>query len=122
MFTLELYDRIGNSLNIGDIVKISNGREFTFYAEVKYLKKEQVITPFHTFSFHSFEKIDKLPENLIKCSEERYNVWFTHNPELDSDEHKKAAEKYLIDWRECEHLLESKCFRIKLNSSNNDSN
>lgn len=115
MFTLELYDRIGQPLNIGDIVKVSDGRRFNFYAEVKYLEKEETITPFHTFSFHSFEKVAELPETLIKCSEERYNIWFTHNPEIDTEEAIKEAEKYLIDWRQCEHLLKNRCFRIKLN-------
>ena len=114
MFKLELYDSKGNKLNLGDIVKISNGRNICFYAEVKYLEKENKITPFHTFSFHSFEKVDKLPENVIKSTEERYNIYFTHDPETDKKEAVKHAEKYLIDWRQCEHLLEQGCYRIKL--------
>lgn len=112
MFKLELYDRIGNKLNMGDIVKISNGKEFTFYAEVKYLEAEKCITPFHTFSFHSFEKVEKVPDHAIKSAEERYGIWYTHNPEVD--ESAKEAEKYLIDWRQCEHLLQQRCFRIEL--------
>lgn len=111
MFKLELYDRLGNKLNMGDIVKISNGRNFSFYAEVKYLKKEKCITPFHTFSFHSFEKVDKVPDHAEKSTEERYNIWFTHNPEQDLNP--EYGEKYLIDWRQCEHLLQQRCFRIE---------
>lgn len=114
MFKLKLYDRIGNELNPGDIVKVSDGKTITFYSEVKYLEKEQVITPFHTFSFHSFEKVDKVPEGAVKCSEERYNIWFTHSPDVDQEDAVKAAERYLIDWRQCEHLLEQRCFRIEL--------
>ena len=43
MFILEFQDRNGNKLAIGDIVKISNGKEFNFYAEVKYLENEKII-------------------------------------------------------------------------------
>lgn len=114
MFVLELYDRIGNKLNLGDIVKVSNGKEFYFYAEVKYLEKENIITPFHTFTFHSFEKVDKVPEHAKKSTEERYNIWYTYSPELDEKEAADCAEKYLIDWRQCEHLLESRCYRIQV--------
>lgn len=109
MFILELYDSFGNKLKMGDVVKVSNGRNFCFYAEVKYLEKEKVITPFHTFSFHSFEKIDTLPENLKKATEERYNIWFQDNTE----EQRISAEGYLSDWRQCEHLLEKGCYRIE---------
>ena len=114
MFKLELYDRAGNKLNLGDIVKVSNGREFSFYAEVKYLENEKVITPFHTFSFHSFEKVESVPEHAKKSNEERYNIWYTHSPELDEKDAAEHANKYLIDWRQCEHLLEKKCFRVEL--------
>ena len=114
MFKLSLFDRIGNPLNMGDIVKVSNGRGFSFYAEVKFLEKEQCITPFHTFSFHSFEKVDKVPEHAIKSTEERYNIWVIASPEKDTEEAVKYAEQYLSDWRQCEHLLEKKCYRIEL--------
>jgi hypothetical protein len=114
MFKLELYDRLGNKLNMGDIVKISDGKNFSFYAEVKYLENEKCITPFHTFSFHSFEKVDAVPEHAKKSTEERYNIWYTHSPEKDEKEAAEYAEKYLIDWRQCEHLLEKRCFRIEL--------
>lgn len=114
MFKLELYDRIGNKLNLGDIVKVSNGREFSFYAEVKYLENEKLITPFHTFGFHSFEKVDSVPEHAKKASEERYNIWYTHSPELDEKWASEYANKYLIDWRQCEYLLEKRCFRVEL--------
>lgn len=46
MFILELYDRLGNKLNLGDIVKVSDGRgSFQFFAEVKYLEEEKCLTP-----------------------------------------------------------------------------
>lgn len=114
MFKLELYDRVGNKLHIGDIVKVSDGKGFSFFAEVKYLEDEKVITPFHTFSFHSFEKVDKVPDHAKKSTEEMFDMWYTHSPELDEEKAAKEAEKYLIDWRQCEHLLEKRCFRIEL--------
>ena len=80
MFTLELYDRKGNKLNIGDIVKISDGKNFTFYSEVKYLEKEKAIAPFHTFCFHSFEKVETVPDHAKPGTEERYKIWYTHTP------------------------------------------
>jgi hypothetical protein len=104
MFTLKLYDRKGIELGIGDIVEISDGKTFTFYAEVKYLEKEKVITPFHTFSFHSFEKVDKVPEFAIKSTEERYNIWYVQNDDRIEDKGAGEAERYLMDWRCCEHL------------------
>ena len=114
MFTLELYDRLGQKLSIGDIVKISDGHKFQFFAEVKYLADEQCITPFHTFSFHSFEKVDKVPENAILLDEKRYNVWSLQDPEIDTNA--EAAQHYLIEWRCCEKLLEQRIYRIKLNT------
>jgi hypothetical protein len=112
MFKLTLYDRIGNPLNLGDVVKISDGKQFNFYAEVKYLEKEKCITPFHTFSFHSFEKVDSVPEHAKPCNEERYKIWYIPNPEKDEKENADYANKYLISWRECEHLLEKGHFKI----------
>ncbi len=112
MFRLELYDRKGQKLKIGDVVKISNGREICFYAEIKYLEKERCITPFHTFSFHSFEKVDSVPQEAIKSTEERYDIWYLPLPNADRKEAIESAERYLLDWRQCEHLLESRCFQI----------
>jgi hypothetical protein len=111
MLELELCDRNGTKLNEGDIVKISNGSGFTFISEVKYLKEEQIIAPFDTFSFHSFVKIDKLPDNVIQSTEERYKIWWYNNPEIDTNP--EYGEKYLINWRACEHLIEQRCFKIK---------
>ena len=113
MFKLELYDRKGEKLNLGDIVKISNGKGFSFYAEVKYLEDEKVITPFHTFSFHSFEKAENVPEHAIKSTETKYQIWFTHSPEIDEKEAIESADDYLMSWRKCEHLLEKKYIRIE---------
>lgn len=110
MFTLKLYDRKGAELNLGDIVKIvDNHGRTTFFAEVTWLEKEQVIAPFHTFSFNSFEKVDRLPEGVIKSSEQRYNIWYLDEPEQD-----EKFEHYLMSWRECEHHLETRCWRIEL--------
>ena len=111
-FGLSLYDRKGKKLNMGDIVKVSLRGEFNFYSEVKYLADENKIAPFHTFSFHSFEKVISIPENAVKSTEERYNIWYTTNGE--TDEAKDLFEKYLMDWRACEHELEAGCFRIEL--------
>lgn len=110
MFILKLYDREGNELKEGDIVKISNGKGFEFYSEVKFLETEMAIAPFHTFSFHSFVKVDKVPFDAVLSEEKRYRIWLTTNTEKDLTAH--DHEKYLIDWRQCEKLLEEKCFRI----------
>lgn len=116
MFTLELFDRNGVKLKIGDIVKISNGKSFDFYAEVKYLPEEQIITPFHTFSFHSVVKVDEVPEGVTKAREDRYNVWYLPTrDQLDNDP--EAGEQYLMSWRQCEYKLEQKMFRIQLQDS-----
>lgn len=116
MFKLELYDRKGNKLNIGDIVRISDGKGFHFFSRITFLENEKCIAPFHTFSFHSFEKVDKLPENAIKSAEERYDIWYL--PSEIPDEEPYIGEKYLIDWRQCEHLLNQRCFRIELVKEN----
>lgn len=111
MFTLTLHDRNGTELNLGDIVKISDGKHFVFFAEVKYLDKEKVITPFHTFTFHSFVKVDKVPAKAIKSTEERYDIWFM--PDEDEEDTDAASfETYLNDWRLCEHKLQNRCWRI----------
>jgi hypothetical protein len=93
-FTLELCDRNGAPLN----------------AEVKYLEDENIITPFHTFSFISFEKVDKVPDNAIKSNEERYSIYYLADPE--DDESGKDFNNYLMDWRICEHHLETRTFKI----------
>ena len=115
MFTLELYDRKGTKLNIGDLVKISDGRHFGFYAQVTFLEKENAIAPFHTFTFHSFEKIDKLPDNVKKSPhEERYNVWYTVSDNKEIDAQAADFAHYLREWRHCERFIDDGYFRIKL--------
>jgi hypothetical protein len=109
-FTLELCDRNGAPLNEGDYVRVSDGKQFHFYAEVKYLEDENIITPFHTFSFISFEKVDKVPDNAIKSNEERYSIYYLADPE--DDESGKDFNNYLMDWRICEHHLETRTFKI----------
>ena len=111
MFILKLQDRKGMILNEGDIVKISDGKSFNFYSEIKYLEQEKAIAPFHTFSFHSFEKVDVVSENAVLSTEKRYKIWFMQNPEIDNSP--QDGEKYLIDWRACEHLLNQRCFLIE---------
>lgn len=111
MFLLKLFDREGNELNESDVVKVSDGKCFNFYAEVKYLESEKVIAPFHTFSFHSFVKVDSIPENAVRSTETRYKIWFLQDP--SKDEKPEDGERYLIDWRCCEHLLTQRCYRIE---------
>ena len=103
MYKLKLHDRNGEPLSEGDIVRISNGKSFAFYSEVKYLEKEQSIAPFCTFSFHSFVKVNQVPRQAIRMKEERYECWFL--PDAEADNPEEAANSYLIEWRECEHLL-----------------
>lgn len=113
MFTLELYDRNGAKLQLGDLVRISNGRKFVFYTEIKYLPEECAISPFHTFSFHSVEKVDEVPEGCTQSQHEtRFKVWYnkTHDEDLDP----KSGKDYLMSWRSCELALEQKMFRIKI--------
>ena len=112
MFKLSLYDREGTELQIGDTVKISDGKDFHFFAEVKYLPEEKIITPFHTFSFHSFVKVNEVPANAIKSDEERYNIWYLYQDDAEPDESAKEFSEYLMGWRQCEHLLEHRYFRI----------
>ena len=112
MFILKLFDRKGQELKQGDIVKVSDGRNIQFYSEVKYLPESQSIAPFHTFTFNSFEKVDKLPKNAIQASEPRYKIWYLVDPEPDAKA--KDFEGYLTSWRDCERLLEKDVYRIDL--------
>lgn len=114
-FILTIHDRSGTELQFGDIVKVHNDDKVQFYAEVTWMESEQAIAPFHTFTFHSFEKIDKLPYGVMKSTEERYNVWYIESPEEDTE----RFEGYLMSWRECEYQLKKKCFRIKPNKQLN---
>lgn len=116
MFILTLHDRNGKELALGDIVKvISSGsyeHNMNTYAEVKWLREEHSISPFHTFSFHEFEKVDKLPDGAVESKQEtRYKIWFVEGRDYDIPRH----EKYLLDWRSCEYFLEERIFRIRPN-------
>lgn len=108
MFELRIYDRKGTELKLGDTVAISDGRHINFFAEVKWLEKEQVLAPFHTFSFHSMVKVDSIPADAVKSSEERYNIWYLPEKQEDNE----RFEDYLKSWRECEIALEKSMFRI----------
>ena len=112
MFVLELFDREGTKLNIGDYVAVSNSERFTFYAEIKYLIDEGIITPFHTFSFSSVVKVDKIPDNAIRSTEERYNIYYV--PEEEKDNDGKRFKEFLLSWRKCEHHLRTTSWRIRL--------
>lgn len=113
MFILKLFDRNKKELNEGDFVKISDGRRFTFFCEVKYLPDEKVIAPFHTFSFHSFVKVDAIPDNAIASTEERYRIWYVYDEDAEEDKEANLFEKYLSDWRVCEHLIDKRCYNIE---------
>lgn len=103
MFILELYDRKGQKLALGDIVKVSNSRAFNFYVRLTYLPGEGIIAPFHTFSYSSVEKVDQLPCDAIKANDERYDVWHIPGEEDPEGEHFRD---YLLSWRQCEHHLQ----------------
>lgn len=118
MFILKLFDRNGTELNEGDIVKISDGKKFTFFAEVKYIESEGIITPFHTFSFHSFEKVDKVPIEAVKSTETRYNIWYIYTDTAEIDDKAEHFERYLMSWRECEHHVDKRSWRISRNLKN----
>ena len=108
---LILKDRKGNILNEGDIVKISDGKRFTFFSEVKYNPEKKCIYPFHTFSFHSFEKVSEVPIDALQSNQEDYKVWYTINPEEDGEAQRYSH--YMRSWKECERLLEDQCFFIE---------
>jgi hypothetical protein len=107
-FELTIHDRNGVQLNEGDIVKISDGKNITFYSEVKYLEEERVITPLHTFSFMSIQKVDEVPSEATKSTETRYNIWYLPIEKADDN----SFNEYLRSWRECEYRLESRAYQI----------
>lgn len=115
-FILTLHDHHGKELALGDIVRVNTGtvRPNHFFARVTWLKDEQTIAPFGTFSFHSFEKVDSLPDNAIKSTETRYDIWYLE----DEGEEQTAEiyEGYLMSWRECEDYLKKNCYRIRPNT------
>jgi hypothetical protein len=123
MLILTIHDRKGTELKFGDIVKVScrdrGTNYFTFFAEVKYLEKEQCIAPFHTFAFHSFEKVDSVPDNAVESQgEDRYRIWYQQDTDAEQDPEPEKYDRYLMEWRECEHLLSEKIFRIHLKEPN----
>lgn len=108
-FELKIYDRKGTELHLGDTVMVSDGNKIHFYAEVKWIAKQSILTPFHTFSFHSFEKVNAVPIDAVKSSEQRYNIWYL----AEGKEDEVRFEDYLKSWRECEIAMEKGCFRIR---------
>lgn len=111
MFRLRLLDRNGIELKLGDTVRISDGRYWTFYSEIKYLGNGE-ITPFSTFSYHSIEKVDKLPEGLVESTETRYKIWIDPNYNHE-DRGSNNFETYLADWRFVEEWLRKRYFIIE---------
>ena len=114
MFILKLFDREGTELKEGDLLQVSDGRGFTFYAEVGYDEKEQIIHPFHTFSFHSFLKVKEVPNEFILLptkTDTKYKYWYADQPEEDNDA--ESFKNYFMSWKECEMLLSDRCFRIE---------
>jgi hypothetical protein len=107
MFTLKIYDRKGTELKQGDLVKISDGRRITFYSEFRYIEETGTFHPFHTFSWHSVEKVDCLPEGLLP-SKVKAPVPYWYFPDLDEDKEGKNFDDYYQGWKECERLLD--CF------------
>lgn len=115
MLILTLYDRKGIKLNFGDIVKVSDGKSFTFFSEVKYLEKDEVVAPFHTFSYHSFEKVDRVPKRAVSSLiETEYKIWYIPSDDSEKDLKAQDYEDYFKSWRDCDVLLQNRCFRIKL--------
>ena len=110
MFTFKLKDRKGQELNFGDVVAILDGDRFTFYCEVKYLAEKKVITPLHTFSFHSVEKIEKLPDEAVLLDEKEYKCWYV--PDGIQDASAADYKDYLMSWREGERFLDKSCFEV----------
>jgi hypothetical protein len=112
MIILKIFDREGTELAFGDIVKISDGKKFTFFCEVKYLEKARSIAPFHTFSFHSVVKVDKFPDNAIKCKDPDYDYWYLYHGDAEDDGKAEDFDQYLLSWKECERLIDKSCFQI----------
>jgi hypothetical protein len=57
-----------------------------------------------------------VPENAIKSTEERYNIWYLNTKDAEADNNAEDAKDYLKSWRDCEHHLEKRAFRIKLST------
>jgi hypothetical protein len=113
MFILTVHDRNGVELKEGDLVKISNGREFAFYSGVKWLEKEKALAPFDTFTFHSFEKVDSIPENAEKSTNESYNIWFALSDNTEYDGKADEFENYLMSWRRIDVAVKNRSYQIK---------
>jgi hypothetical protein len=114
MFILKLNDRNGLELNENDFVKISNGKSFDFFSQVKYIEETKSIIPFSVFTFHSIVKIDSIPLNAVKSKLADYDVWYLYNDDAEADNDSFLYDNYLRSWRECELKLEDRCFKIEL--------
>jgi hypothetical protein len=64
----------------------------------------------------SMEKVESLPEGVQKSSEERYDVWFHPGVNGEPDVSGEEFNRFLIQWREVEHNVEKRMWRIKKQS------
>lgn len=115
MFVVKLKDKNGHHLKLGDIVKVWNKTGITFFVRLTWLSDIKKLAPFHAFSFHSVEyvgdNVEALPDGIVQCDEPRFDCWFVHDKMQDKTAEKH--QKYLMEWRKCEELLES-CYDIEL--------
>lgn len=115
MFILKILDCKGTELKEGDFVKVQRRTSWThvtFYTQVKYNKEQKAINPFHTFTWHRIEKIDKLPKNVHESKlQEWFPIWYTE--ENEDSLKTKEYEKYFSSWKDCEVLLENRCYCIE---------
>jgi hypothetical protein len=111
MFEITFHDRNGTELKEGDVVALSDGKALRFYCEVKWIEAENIMAPWHTFSFHSVEKADKLPDGLTLSDETRYKCWYHNDPAEDNAS--GSFEHYRMEWLTCEREIDKRVFRIK---------
>jgi hypothetical protein len=108
MFKLRFFDCDQVEVMEGDIVKIYAGNATIFYSEVKYLEDEKVIVPFHNFAWYRFKKVDTIPLFAIKSDESRFDLWY----EPDAKHNYKVPQELIWSWKDCEVLLEKRCWQI----------
>ena len=108
MFRLRFFDCDGAEIFEGDIVKIYAGNHTIFYSEVKYLEDERVLVPLHNFAWYRFKKVDTIPLFAVKSNEDRFDLWY----EPDTKHNYNLPQEQLTSWKDCEVLLENRCWQI----------